>query len=247
MNLTRTTHAERMTMEFRRLLIGGLAAALVLSIGAEETMAAESQTRPATAPTHVLIYKPGKKWVQGKALGEQDLKHHVEYMTGLFKEKLVQAGGPFAGEDTGFYLIKVKDSDAAAKIVDNDPAVVAGTFKVTVKPWHVLMDQFSFPGPDGYGYRVLKYTPGKNWAKGKPITEQNTAEHFKYIQDQYAKRRVLLAGPLGNEDAGGYVILAKSDEEMTAFLDADPGVKSGLFRVEDSNRHAWQVIFGKAK
>jgi uncharacterized protein YciI len=137
--------------------------------------------------------------------------------------------------------MKAKTAGEVSAITDNDPGVTSGVLTAEAHPWTVLMNQFVGKAPKGSSYYMLSYTPGPQWEPGKRLTEQKVDAHFSYIKAEFAKGRVVLAGPIGDADRGFYIIVASGDDDMREFLRADPGVKSGLFV---ANGTRWTVLFG---
>lgn len=88
-----------------------------------------------------LVYAPGESWVEGRPLTEQAIGPHVEYMTQLFQNRVMIAGGPLPGTDRGRYLIATQDAAAAERIVAADPGLASGLFSVTSHPWLPMQRQ----------------------------------------------------------------------------------------------------------
>jgi uncharacterized protein YciI len=153
---------------------------------------------------------------------------------------VVFAGGPY-DDSHGIYLMKAKTAAEVSAITDNDPGVTGGVLTADAHPWTLLMNRFDGKARDGSSYYILSYTPGPQWEPGKRLGDQPLGPHYGYIKAQFERGRVVLAGPMGDADRGFYVILASSDEDMRAFLRADPGVQSGLFVASGT---AWNVLFG---
>lgn len=87
---------------------------------------------------------------------------------------------------------------------------------------------------------LLSYTPGENWADGKSLLEQDIAAHTEYMQGLLADGRLVLGGPVANEDRGLYVIAVTDAAEVDAILAHDPGVVDGLFATAVT---PWFVVF----
>lgn len=75
---------------------------------------------------------------------------------------------------------------------------------------------------------IILYRSGPSWTPNVPMREQGLLEHFHYIRDLHQRRRILVAGPLG--DSGGLIVLRVANlSEAEGIMHADPAVKSGKF------------------
>ncbi len=83
----------------------------------------------------VLDYNHGPNWKTDVPLMDQDVSHHLSYVTGLFASGRLIGGGPVVEENRGMYLIKTPHRAMAEGIVQADPAVKAGVFEVTIREW----------------------------------------------------------------------------------------------------------------
>ena len=83
----------------------------------------------------VLDYEHGPNWRAGLPLMEQDVSHHLAYVSGLFASGRLIGGGPILEKNRGMYLIKTPHRAMAEGIVRDDPAVQAGVFSVTIREW----------------------------------------------------------------------------------------------------------------
>ncbi|MCA9490223.1 MAG: hypothetical protein KC621_09870 [Myxococcales bacterium] len=87
------------------------------------------------ARTFVALYRPGPGWLADTPVWGQPLEEHGRYMHQLFLEGRLQAGGPFTDWSGGLAIFVVEEPDEAQRLIDEDPAVVAGTFAAELHPW----------------------------------------------------------------------------------------------------------------
>lgn len=113
-------------------------------------------------PTHhVVLYRPGPGWVEGKPLFEQPLQGHAEYNATLEAEGLLTLSGPFLDRNGGMSVLAVADTGKAGRIVRKDPAVRDGIFEADVVPLFAAFPQGAAGvGPDAAGAGEDR-TPGK--------------------------------------------------------------------------------------
>jgi len=83
---------------------------------------------------------------------------------------------------------------------------------------------------------VVIHSPGPSWIEGKTIFEQPGLQaHIDHYRKLLEAGKLMAGGPFLDEAAGGMMIPQPglSEEEITAFAQEDPAVKSGLltFRV----------------
>lgn len=84
---------------------------------------------------YAICYTPGPHWLAGKAIWDQPLQAHGDYMSGLYARHTLIMGGPFTDSSGGLAIIEVADDQAAQSIVDHDPSITAGIFNASVHPW----------------------------------------------------------------------------------------------------------------
>jgi uncharacterized protein YciI len=109
---------------------------LAVLVGAEVV---EGGPRP-NDPVFVALYERGSAFVKGKEVPDQPhFRDHVEHLLGR-QERLI-AGGPFRSRSddkaVGLVVFQAIDAADAARWTSQDPAVVAGVFKVVVRQWNV--------------------------------------------------------------------------------------------------------------
>jgi uncharacterized protein YciI len=85
---------------------------------------------------YVSMYLPGPNWKGGVDIFEQDLRAHAEYLTGLYDQKVLKAGGPFMDSSGGMAVFCVANMAEAEKLVQADPGVISGVLKATIKEWY---------------------------------------------------------------------------------------------------------------
>jgi len=88
-----------------------------------------------TQPSYLCIYRPGPRWLPGKALSEQPLREHGRYMLDLYKRGVMRLAGRFADGSGGAMLFGANNDASAQAIVAADPAVVAETFTYELRQW----------------------------------------------------------------------------------------------------------------
>jgi uncharacterized protein YciI len=136
----------------------GVLEALVARGSSGEAPATQSRTPPSPAlvaspvpmllpmPTawdqrFVLLYTRNPAYQPGDAARETALADgHIQYTLKLQQDGVALAAGPFEGEaeadaPIGMALLRVRDLAAAEHIAAQDPAVVAGRLRVTVRAW----------------------------------------------------------------------------------------------------------------
>lgn len=80
---------------------------------------------------------------------------------------------------------------------------------------------------------LILLTPSKNWRDGVALHNQPIMpEHAVYVQSEYNKGNIVLAGPFGGSAGGAIVIDAASEEDVIKFAENDPTVKNGVFSYE---------------
>lgn len=112
--------------------------ALLLSLAApaaaQPETARPAAPAPAAQPLFALILAPGPAWKPGRPFAEQGLRPHFDYWMALFHAGRIASAGP-VGSDGGLVLLRAADQAAADAILAADPAIVAGIFTGTVRPY----------------------------------------------------------------------------------------------------------------
>jgi uncharacterized protein YciI len=100
-----------------------------------------AQAPKAAPPTYYLfVYSAGPAWKTGQPMSVQGLGPHGAYMTKLFKEGVVLAGGPTTDpEGGGLALVKARDMAEAKALLAADPAINAGIMTAQVRNWRPVM------------------------------------------------------------------------------------------------------------
>ena len=91
----------------------------------------------------VVLYRRGRNWREGVALGEQaGLREHIAFLTALHRDGVLEQAGPFTRMDASVddeligLGVFAGDAAAVAEIVRADPAVVAETLAADVRDWY---------------------------------------------------------------------------------------------------------------
>lgn len=113
---------------------------------AQPGAAPQSATAPAAQPLFALILAPGPAWKPGRPFAEQGLRPHFDYWMALFRAGRIASAGP-VGTDSGLVLLRAADQAAADAILAADPAIVAGIFTGTVRPYAPPMVDAGVLGP----------------------------------------------------------------------------------------------------
>ena len=95
------------------------------------------------ADAAVVLYRRGRRWRHGVALGEQaGLHEHIAFLTALHRDGVLEQAGAFTRmeasvEDELVGLgVFAAEACAVAEIVGADPAVVAETLAADARPWY---------------------------------------------------------------------------------------------------------------
>jgi uncharacterized protein YciI len=78
---------------------------------------------------------------------------------------------------------------------------------------------------------VIVHSPGPNWMPGKSMFEQvGLQEHVEHYRKLLDAGKLVLGGPHLDAHGGGMMVpeAGVPEEELRAFAQADPSVKSGL-------------------
>jgi uncharacterized protein YciI len=95
--------------------------------------------QPGATTYYLFLYKAGPAWKAGQPLSAQGLGSHGMYMTKLFKDGVVMAGGPDREpQGSGLAIVKAKDLAEAKALLADDPAIKAGIMTAEVQAWTPL-------------------------------------------------------------------------------------------------------------
>ncbi len=92
----------------------------------------------------------------------------------------------------------------------------------------------SNPRPPSIRY-VVFHKPGPSWQVGVDFREQDgVRDHVQHYLKFHEEGKLELGGPFLLQDAGGMMVATKevSQEELEAFAEVDPAVRSGLLVFE---------------
>ncbi|WP_245858757.1 YciI family protein [Chryseomicrobium excrementi] len=67
-------------------------------------------------------------------------------------------------------------------------------------------------------------------------------ERAMYVQTEYNKGTIILAGPFGNSAGGAIIIDSETEEAVIKFAENDPTVKNEIFSY---TIHQWDYIMSK--
>ena len=110
------------------------------------------RTGDGTLGAYAIVYRPGPAWKRGHLLSEQDLGPHVQYMTQLVQQGMVQVAGPLPTVEGGLVLLRASSLDAAQEVMAHDPAVRNRQFVGFVSEWKPVFDpqaRFADAGASG--------------------------------------------------------------------------------------------------
>lgn len=80
---------------------------------------------------------------------------------------------------------------------------------------------------------LILLTPSINWIDGVVLHNQPfMPEHAVYVQNEYNKGNVILAGPFGESTGGAIIIDSAEEDYVVQFAENDPTVKNGIFSYE---------------
>jgi len=117
------------------LALGALGAlAFAAPLAAHEAPAAPPVAAAPAESLFAILLEPGPAWKPGKPFQEQGLGPHLQYWLALHREGRIVTAGPL-GEDSGLVVFYAADGEAAAAILAGDPAIAAGVFTGSVRPY----------------------------------------------------------------------------------------------------------------
>lgn len=67
--------------------------------------AAQEQQKDLAKSRFLVIYRPGRSWVQGKTVKEQPLPEHGKYMLSLYAKGSMKFAGPFTDDAGGAVVL----------------------------------------------------------------------------------------------------------------------------------------------
>ena len=122
-----------MTHRTARLALAIAALALPLSAAAQQG-AGPPATAEADARLYAIVLEPGPAWKPGRPFEEQGLGPHLAYWVALHRQGRIVTAGPL-GDDSGLVLFYAADQRAAEAVLAGDPAIAAGVFAGSVRPY----------------------------------------------------------------------------------------------------------------
>ena len=115
-----------------------IAAVLFLAVGAAAAMAEESAAPIQMTLYYLALLHRGAAWTAEQTPEVKSiLEGHMANIRRLAAEGKLILAGPFEGdvELRGLFLLQVGSLQEAQQLVDSDPAVKAGRFRVELLPW----------------------------------------------------------------------------------------------------------------
>jgi uncharacterized protein YciI len=126
----------------RRFLEMSLAAAGMGAMCSKQTRAANLEQGEVAAPArgglYLAIYRPGPGWIAGQPLAAQPLKEHGRYMLDLYRKGALRFAGGFGDGSGGAAAFEAVDDEAAAAVIEADPAVTSKVFVYEVHRWALV-------------------------------------------------------------------------------------------------------------
>jgi len=92
---------------------------------------------------YALMYTPGPNWLPGRAVTEQPLQEHVQYMLKLDMSGLLVMGGPLVDNAGGLIVINADTIEVAQAVMLNDPAIIKGICQGEAHPWYPLINKYT--------------------------------------------------------------------------------------------------------
>lgn len=103
-----------------------------------EAPAAEVAEGPSEQLLFAIILKPGRNWKRGQDFSKQGLGPHFSYLKSLVDQGHILSAGPL-GNDQGLILLYAENQESADNVLNNDPAIIQGTFVGEAKPYVVRL------------------------------------------------------------------------------------------------------------
>ena len=107
------------------------------SLGFETFEMTEGDTTYVMKKYFMAFLKKGPKRDQPATEAAEIQNGHLTYMNQLADENKLSIAGPFGddGEFQGIVIYNVPTLEEATRLVNNDPAVIAGRLSIEVHPW----------------------------------------------------------------------------------------------------------------
>jgi uncharacterized protein YciI len=212
--------------------------ALSATINAQETM----------VQFHMAILKRGPNWSASPAKDASALQQkHIDYVQSLLDSGKAVIAGPIKDDSDiiGVYVLRASSADEAKTWVVADPAVAGGHMVPEMHPWwsEDVMQKADSPLNLKTVYLVFLQKGAKWTAESTPAAEQLQNEHMANIHRLADLKKLVLAGPFGDDGQlrGIFVFRVDSIEEARSLAASDPAVKAGRFVLEV---HPWLVPAG---
>jgi len=186
---------------------------------------------PPLATHYAVIFGAGPNWTNGRPISQQEISDHFNYQIELFSRGTLKMAGFLLDQDQGFYLQKVTGVSAIDEIIDQDPAIQNGTFGIVEKEPIALQIEQPLPTPDSTrmpGF-IIEYTPGVNWAQGRPIWEQSLEAHQQYVVELFQASTLYRGAQYLERDKAFYLVLAPNRTAVEKIIEEDPAVIRGIF------------------
>jgi uncharacterized protein YciI len=120
------------------------AAPLVLAAVAAVSVAASAAEMPPNMTTYYFgVLMKGPKWSAEATPEKAKLQEgHMAHLDAMWKAGKLVLAGPLAddGDWRGVLIYRTKTIDEAQRLANDDPAVKAGRFVVTMHPWMIQRD-----------------------------------------------------------------------------------------------------------
>jgi len=195
----------------------------------------------------MAILKRGPNWSPNPGKNAPQVQQHVDYVQSLLSSgKAVIAGA--IKDDTNFvgvYIFRTKSAEEAKSWLDADPAVSTGHVITELHPWwsEDVMKKTATPTKLTTAYLAF-LVRGDKWTPEKtPQTEEIQAGHMANIHRLAAMKKLVVAGPFGDDGTlrGIFVFKVDTLEEARALTLTDPAVKAGRLALD---LHPWLVPEG---
>lgn len=110
------------------------ALALCLPAAAQDAQQPAASVSQAGERLFAILLEPGPAWKPGRPFVEQGLGPHLEYWVALHRQGRIVTAGPL-GDDSGLVVFYAADRQTAGQILNGDPAIKAGIFTGSVRPY----------------------------------------------------------------------------------------------------------------